>query len=77
MTDFSPEDLLEYYYGDCTPQRKQEIAAALKANWTLREKLLVISKAAERLEKSLCSPSQQVVERIMSYARNSTKVLLD
>ncbi len=68
MKNFSPEDLLEYHYGEMPTEQRLELQEMLKHNWSLREKMEVIREAAQRLEKSLESPRQEVVNTIMDYA---------
>ena len=68
MKSFSPEDLLEFYYGEMPPERSQELKERLINDWTLQEKLEVIKEAAQRLEKSLESPRVESIHFIMEYA---------
>jgi hypothetical protein len=75
MSQISVEELLEYHYSDTTPERMSEISAELILNWPLREKLAVISKAAEQLEKSLCAPSKKSVDFLLSYASSKIKTV--
>ena len=42
MTNFTPEDLLLYLYKETTAVETVAIEAALKQDWTLREKLEVL-----------------------------------
>jgi hypothetical protein len=68
MHNFTPEDLLEYHYGEMPSEKAILLEAVLKEDWTLREKLSVIEEAAARLDKSLYSPSQNSVRNILDYA---------
>lgn len=74
MHNFTPEDLLEYHYGEMNEARAKELEQALKEDWTLREKLTVIREAGARLDKSIYSPGEAVVNRIMHYASSLTTV---
>jgi hypothetical protein len=40
----------------------------LNFNWALSQKLLIIEEAARRLDKSMVSPDDSVIKRIMAYA---------
>ncbi len=65
---FTPEDLLEYYYQETSPEKSQSIALALETDWTLQQKFDVIRQAAERLEKSVRSPRQSSIQSVLDYA---------
>lgn len=74
MHNFTPEDLLEYHYGEMSATRAKEMEQALQEDWTLREKLAVIREAGARLDKSIYSPGEAVVNRILNYAASFTTV---
>ncbi|HSK13361.1 MAG TPA: hypothetical protein VK907_09110 [Phnomibacter sp.] len=73
MYNFTPEDLLEYHYGEMPSHRAIELEKALKENWDLREKLAVIEEAACRLDRSMYSPIENSLKRILEYAALSTE----
>jgi anti-sigma factor RsiW len=75
MTDFTPEDLILYLYGETDPLRTARIKAALEKDWALREKLSVLNVSMERLDASATqSPAPSSVEAIMAYARRKSKI---
>lgn len=65
---FTPEDLLEYYYQETSPEKSNAIALALESNWALQQKFDVICQAAERLDKTIRSPRAASVQAVMEYA---------
>lgn len=65
---FTPEDLLEFYYQETSPEKSNAIALALENDWALQQKFDVICRAAERLEKSVRSPRQASVRSVLDYA---------
>ena len=65
---FTPEDLLEFLYKETTPERTQAIEEALRADWTLREKLAVLQTARERLDRISESPRTETVLCLLRYA---------
>jgi hypothetical protein len=71
MNLFTPEDLLEYYYQETSPERSLLIAEALQNNWALRQKYEVICQAATWLDKSVVSPRAEAVQAILDYAGHS------
>ena len=73
MTNFTPEDLLLYLYKETTPEQSAAIEAALKKDWTLREKLSVLKTSMQRLDKIKQSPRTEVVLNILNYAREKTE----
>lgn len=69
MTNFTPEDLLLYLYKEASPEMVNAIEAALKKDWTLREKLNVLKTSRERLDKITEAPRTEVILSILNYAR--------
>ncbi len=68
MHNFTPEDLLRFMYKETSSNQTAQILAALESDWSLREKLEVISSAQKRLKKLSLSPSKRTLENIMNYA---------
>ena len=73
MTLFTPEDLLEYFYQETSPEKTIAIAAALEANWALRQKYEVICEATDRLDKSFVAPRNKAVQSILDYAAHAAE----
>ncbi len=71
MHNFTPEDLLQYLYNETSPEQTAQIKAALESDWSLREKLEVITSAQKRLEALKMSPSQQTIDNILNYAEKA------
>ena len=69
MTNFTPEDLLLYLYKETTAVETVAIEAALKQDWTLREKLEVLKLSMQRLDKITVAPRTEVVLDVLNYAR--------
>lgn len=68
MKNFTPEDLLEFYYGEMSPERSRMLEQAIEESWPLKEKMRVIAEAAARLDKSTVSPREKSVADIVRYA---------
>ncbi len=68
MSNFTPEDLLEYFYQETSPKKTHEVQTALENEWPLQQKYNVITQAAEKLDKSLVAPRKQSVAAILNYA---------
>ena len=69
MTNFTPEDLLLYLYKETSTKQTAAIEAALKKDWTLREKLNVLKASMQRLDKLAVAPRTEVVLNVLNYAR--------
>lgn len=69
MIKFTPEELLQYLYAESTPAQVTAIKKALEDDWTLREKIAVLSASMERLDTITESPRTEVVLNILNYAR--------
>jgi hypothetical protein len=72
MSLFTPEDLLLYLYKESSPELTVAVETALKEDWTLREKLLVIQSSVNELDKVTVSPRMEVILRVMNYARTTS-----
>ena len=66
MTNFTPEDLLLYLYKETTAVETVAIEAALKQDWTLREKLEVLKLSMQRLDKITVAPRTEIVLDVMN-----------
>lgn len=76
MNRFTPEDLLEYHYGEMGRERASGLRQALKESWPLKEKMQVIQEASERLDKSMVAPREASVQAIMEYAASHTSATI-
>ena len=70
MNNFTPEDLLLYLYKETSAKQTAAIEAALKKDWTLREKLAVLKTSMQRLDKIAEAPRTEVVLNVLNYARD-------
>jgi hypothetical protein len=68
MSNFTPEDLLEYFYREVSPKKRDAVKVALESHWTLQEKYNIIAQAAEKLDKSLVAPRKQSVAAVIEHA---------
>ena len=73
MQSFTPEDILLYLYKETSPEMTVAIEAALKSDWTLREKMEVLRSSMKRLENITESPRTEIVLNILNYARQKAK----
>jgi hypothetical protein len=72
MSLYTPEDLLRYLYKETSPEETTAIEAALKEDWTLREKLEVIRVSGERLDRIIESPRSALIQNILNYAKDKS-----
>ncbi len=72
MTKFTPEDLLLYLYKETTTDQTKQIEAALKKDWTLREKLAVLKTSMQRLDRIVEAPRTEVVLNLLNKAREES-----
>ncbi|HTQ65249.1 MAG TPA: hypothetical protein VMH01_16575 [Puia sp.] len=71
MTLFTPEDLLLYLYKESSPELTAAIEAALKEDWTLREKMQELQLSVNQLEKVVVAPRMEVILNVLNYARET------
>jgi hypothetical protein len=71
MTLFTPEDLLLYLYKESSPELTAAIDAALKEDWTLRDKMHDLQCSADHLDKVTVAPRMEVILKVIQYARET------
>lgn len=68
---FTPEELIQYLYKETSAEQTLAIEAALREDWTLREKLEVLKASTQRLDNILESPRAEVILNVLNYARST------
>ena len=70
------EDLLQFLYKETSPETTAQITAALASDWSLREKMNILSAAQTELStQPMLSPRKQTLENIFAYAEKSVAEL--
>lgn len=72
MTNFTPENLLQYLYKETSTNETAAIEATLEKDWALREKLGVLKASMQRLDKITVSPRTETVLNVLNYAREKS-----
>lgn len=72
MTSFTPEDLLLYLYKETSALKTAAIEEALKTDWPLREKFIILQTSAQRLDYIETSPRTEIIMKIFNYAREKS-----
>lgn len=74
MHNFTTEDLLQYMYKETSTEKTAAINVALLSDWSLREKLDILSATQSELSAvKLFSPRKQTIENILNYAEKSVE----
>lgn len=75
MPNFTPEELIQYLYGEAPHQLVQEIEKALQGDWSLQQKITLLKESQQQLDTvSLQQPRKQAVAAILEYARQNAEV---
>lgn len=72
MTNFTPEELIQYLYKESSPAQAAAIEEALLRDWTLREKFEVLKASHQRLDAIIQSPRTEVILNVLNYARENS-----
>lgn len=76
ISTFTQDDLLQYLYKDCSPEKTVAIEAALSSDWSLREAMDLLKASHQQLnEVKSTSPRQQTLDNIFSYAEKTIEAL--
>lgn len=73
MHNITSEDLLLYLYGETTKLQTEAIELALQQDWSLMEKLELLTQSKNELETINFSPSSTSVNNILKYAEKSVE----
>lgn len=63
-----------YLYKELTPEQTASIEEALSKDWTLREKLVVLKTAMERLNNLTVAPRTEAVLNVLKYAASQQAI---
>ncbi|MCE3281746.1 MAG: hypothetical protein K0Q66_483 [Chitinophagaceae bacterium] len=75
MPNFTPEELIQYLYGESSHQQAQAIESALQNDWILQQKFRVLRESQQQLDAvPLEKPRKQAVSAILRYARETAEV---
>ena len=73
MYSFTSEDLLLYLYGETSTAKTAAIKAALQNDWSLKEKLDLLTASKNELDQVSFTPSAQSIDNILKYAERSVE----
>ena len=73
MQLFTQEDLLQYVYGETTPEIASAITEAIQNDWQLKEEYQQIMLVRSQLDTVRLSPSRKTIDAIMEYARKAVE----
>ena len=73
MQLFTQEDLLQYVYGETTPEIASAITEAIQNDWQLKEEYQQIMLVKSQLDTVRLSPSRKTIDAIMDYARKAVE----
>ena len=76
MHNFTMEDLLQFLYKETSPEKTAAITHALSLDWSLREKMNILTAAHSELNTvKMLSPRNQTLENIFAYAEKSVEAI--
>ncbi len=73
MHSITSEDLLLYLYGETTKLQTESIELALQQDWSLMEKLELLTQSRNELQTISFSPSSTSINNILKYAEKSVE----
>lgn len=76
MHNFTMEDLIQFMYKETSPEKTAAITDALNSDWSLREKMNIMTGAQSELNSiKMISPRKQTLDNIFNYAEKSISEL--
>jgi hypothetical protein len=76
MEKYTREQLMLYLFEEVSPILRQSIDQTLKEDFELQREINVLKRSKKQLEKLgkiQVSPSQETIDTILQYARDSSK----
>jgi len=73
MHSFTSEDLLQFIYGETSTEKTAAIKVALQNDWSLQEKLELLTTSKNQLETISFSPSLKSIDNILKYAEKAAE----
>ena len=73
MHSFTSEDLLQFLYGETSTAKTAAIKAALQNDWSLKEKLELLTSSKNELDTLSFSPDIKSIDSILKYAEKATE----
>jgi len=75
MQIFTPEELIQYLYGELSEAQASEIEKALQNDWSLQQKLTVLKESQQYLSAvKLQQPRKQAISAILDYAKQTAEI---
>jgi hypothetical protein len=75
MPNFTPEELIQYLYGEVSQEQVIKIEKALQNDWSLQQKLAVLKESQHLLDAvQLQQPRKQAISAILEYAKQAAEV---
>lgn len=75
MSIFTPEELIQYLYGEVSQEQAMNIEKALQNDWSLQQKLAVLKESQQILDAvPLQQPRKQAISAILNYAKQTAEI---
>jgi hypothetical protein len=75
MSIFTPEELIQYLYGEVSQELAMDIEKALQNDWSLQQKLAVLKESQQFLDTvKLQQPRKQAISAILDYAKQAAEI---
>ncbi len=75
MVNITQDDLLQYLYKECSPEKNNIIQQQLESDLDLQERFQILESAKNRLNAiKLISPDNRSVDNIFNYSKQGLEV---
>ncbi len=75
MVNITQDDLLQYLYKECSPEKNNIIQQQLESDLDLQERFQILESAKNRLNAiKLISPDDRSVDNILNYSKQGIEV---
>ncbi len=77
MVNITQDDLIQYLYRECSPEKNSIIQDLLKIDSDLQERYQILKSSKARLNTiKLISPGDRTVDNIFNYSKQGIEVFL-
>jgi hypothetical protein len=75
MVNITQEELVQYLYRECSPEKNYIIQQLLETDSDLQERFQILKSAKTRLDKvKLISPDSRSVDNIFNYSKQGIEI---
>lgn len=74
MTTITKEDLIRYFKGETSREKRNQIREAIRTDSELKEAYFLLTRMQEPLHRAIKTPPDQIIHSLIKYGRIRQKI---